>query len=319
MGLTAESAQPGEGYRHEAFLWSGEDEFLSGTVPFVEEAVDQGQPILVALIRPRLEWVRRELGGTPEGVVFVDMAELGRNPARIIPAWRAFVDDNGGGSRPLRGIGEPVWAGRPDVELVECQRHEALLNVAFARSGAWRLLCPYDLEALPGGVIEAAERSHPWLSRVDGTRNASRRCLDLDDMAKPFDAPLPAPPRSATAFHFGLDTIARVREHVTEVARQAGLTAERTEDLVLAVHEIATNSVLHGGGRGTVRTWRDVHALVCEVADRGRIDLPLVGRERPSPERNGGRGVWMANQLCDLVQIRTFDDGNVVRLHFRLD
>ena len=64
--------------------------------------------------------------------------------------------------------------------------------------------------------------------------------------------------------------------------------------------------------------WHDDHSLVCEVTDNGRIEQPLVGRQLPSDDSLGGRGLWMANQLCDLVQIRTFVSGNVVRLHMRV-
>ena len=44
----------------------------------------------------------------------------------------------------------------------------------------------------------------------------------------------------------------------------------------------------------------------------------LVGRQLPADDAIGGRGIWMANQLCDLVQIRRLSTGNVVRLHLRL-
>jgi anti-sigma regulatory factor (Ser/Thr protein kinase) len=102
---------------------------------------------------------------------------------------------------------------------------------------------------------------------------------------------------------------------VAVLGRAAGLDEARTDDFVLAAHEVASNSVRHAGGSGTVRIWHDDHAVVCDVADTGRIHEPLLGRQRPIDDRVGGRGVWMANQLCDLVQIRTFADGNVVRLH----
>jgi anti-sigma regulatory factor (Ser/Thr protein kinase) len=55
--------------------------------------------------------------------------------------------------------------------------------------------------------------------------------------------------------------------------------------------------------------------LLCEVQDEGQIDTPLVGRSRPSPEARNGRGMWLVNQLCDLVQIRSASSGSVVRVH----
>src|SRR5207247_6150928 len=119
------------------------------------------------------------------------------------------------------------------------------------------------------------------------------------------------------AFAVG-DDLSVVRAFVAGRAEDAGLAAGRTMDLVLAVDEVAANSIRYGGGLGTLRIWRDDDGLVCEVRDRGRIEAPLVGRERPSLEREGGWGLWIVNQLCDLVQLRTFADGSVVRLPVRL-
>jgi anti-sigma regulatory factor (Ser/Thr protein kinase) len=90
-------------------------------------------------------------------------------------------------------------------------------------------------------------------------------------------------------------------------------------DLVLAVTELGANSARHGGGRGRLRIWRDDRRLVCEVGDRGRIVDPLAGRRRPETGQLGGYGLWLANQVCELVQIRTFATGGVVRLHVGLD
>jgi anti-sigma regulatory factor (Ser/Thr protein kinase) len=85
-------------------------------------------------------------------------------------------------------------------------------------------------------------------------------------------------------------------------------------DLVLAANEIATNSVRHGGGRGAVRMWRHGESVACEVRDSGQIAHPLAGRERPKGGQTSGFGLWLANQLCDLVQIRSVESGSVIRL-----
>ena len=83
---------------------------------------------------------------------------------------------------------------------------------------------------------------------------------------------------------------------------------------MLAVHELATNSVRHGGGHGTCRLWRDGTALVCEVSDHGWITDPMAGRRRPAADQPGGRGLWLVNQLCDAVELRSSPAGTVVRV-----
>ena len=135
-------------FRHEALFYSGDDGFLAGTVPFLREAIDAEQPALVVVSAARIAMFRAALAGTGDFVFFADMTTVGRNPARIIPAWREFLDLHATDGRPVRGIGEPIWPARTPAELEECQRHEALLNVAFAESSPWWLMCPYDVDAL---------------------------------------------------------------------------------------------------------------------------------------------------------------------------
>ena len=300
-------------FSHEALLYDGLDGFLAGTVPFLREGLDAGEPMLVAVGAPKIAALHAALGAEADRIAFEDMAVLGHNPARIIPAWDDFASVNLTPSTPMRGIGEPIWAERSATELVECQLHEALLNVAFADARGFRLLCPYDTSALDGSVIHEACSSHPL---VDGERSLAYRDAEL--LLAPFESPLPPPPATARLLGFELDSLVDVRRLVEHSARRAGLDEDREQDLVLAVGELATNSVRHGGGRGIVRIWRTDIALVCEVRDRGHIADPLVGRRKPRHAQMGGRGLWIANRVCDLVQVRSNAQGTAVRVHMAL-
>jgi anti-sigma regulatory factor (Ser/Thr protein kinase) len=300
-------------FRHEAMLYDGLETFVAGAAPFIRAAVAAEEPIMVAVGAEKIDLLRSHLGEDADEVVFADMAEVGANPARIIPAWRDFVDANSGSGRPMRGIGEPIWADRSADELVECQCHEALLNMAFADAPAFHLLCPYDTAQLDAEVIAEAERSHPY---VGGAPSGAYRGHEA---VPHFAHPLPDPPADALEQPITPEGLSDLRALTERAAHGAGLTDERVHDLVLAVHEVATNSVRHGGGTWTLRVWRDDGAVICEVRDRGRIaQQPLVGRVRPSLEHSGGWGLWLANQLCDLVQLRELPEGSVVRLHQRL-
>jgi anti-sigma regulatory factor (Ser/Thr protein kinase) len=307
------AAPPATGFRHEALLYASQPEFLAAIVPFIREGLDQGEPVLAVLGRPKIDAVRDVMGSDSDQVMFADMSELGQNPARIIPAWRDFVESGPDRGSARRGIGEPIWHGRSDVELIECQRHESLLNVAFDTVSDWWLLCPYNTTELDEAIINEARRSHPHLL-VDGHHEASTALVD--DMSTAYlDAPLPPPPTVSGAFPFGQDDIRTVRDHVASHVVLSGMDAERGFDLLVAVTEVATNSLLHGGGHGELRVWHDDRAIICEVSDQGELAEPLAGREAPAADREGQRGLWIANQLCDLVQIRVFETGTVVRLH----
>ncbi len=217
---------------------------------------------------------------------------------------------------PLRGIGEPIWAGRSPDELVECQRHESLINLAFAGVTDFRLICPYDVEALPEDVIAEARRSHPALLQ-GGALAASADYAPPTARLEP-GGDLPAPPAGVEPIPFGREDVSGLRRALAVRAAEAGMSDERVGDLLLAVSEVATNSVLYGGGGGTLAAWAEPGRFVCEVRDAGRLEDPLVGRARPSRGQRSGRGMWLVNEVCDLVQVRALAAGTVVRLHLRV-
>ena len=297
---------------HEAFFYDGHDQFMDGMMSFVTSALAAREPVLVVLSEPKLAAIRGQLDGDSANVLFADMGEVGTNPARIIPAWQGFIDAFGGRGQRLWGIGEPVWPGRSESELAECQRHELLLNLAFP-DVPFSLLCPYDL-ALGSAVLEWSRRSHPFV-RSDGRIVPSPEYLAEGHEPSPFDDALPSAPPGAEAIVFAVGDLALVRATVADYAAIAGLSSGRSADLMLAVSEICANSVRHGGGGGTLRLWADGSVVICEVADSGHIADPLAGRRRPDPEAINGRGMWLANQVCDLMQVRNVSDGTVVRLH----
>jgi anti-sigma regulatory factor (Ser/Thr protein kinase) len=305
-------------FRHEALLYSGVDDFLTRTVPFVLDGVGNGEPTLVVVDRPKIDLLRAALGDAAGGVEFADMAEVGRNPACIIPAWHEFVARHHDHPAPLRGIAEPISARRGPDELVECQLHESLLNRAFADGPPWWLLCPYDTSSLGSEVLEEAGRSHPFTSGGHiGRHQPGDEGSAADDSLSTRS--LPPAPSTATPFRFHIRSLPTVRRLAAFHADRLQVSAARRDDLVLAVDEVATNSIRHGGGRGALRVWNSADRLVCEISDRGSIDDPLVGRIPPGRLQPDGRGLWMANQLCDLVQIRSSDAGTTVRLHLLLD
>lgn len=304
-------------FRHEALLYRGQSDFLRGTLPFITAAIGAGEPTLVILRPDKIDLLRSELNGDVGGVRFADMDVVGANPARIIPAWREFVSEHARPGVFVRGIGEPISEGRTATELVECQRHESLLNVAFQDDPPLRLLCPYDRGTLDQAVIDEARRSHPFVSE-DGAPLRSPTYPGVEALAAPFDQPLPPPLGITSTLDFQDGSLAPVRSFVQKHALAAGLGVEATRDFVLAVHEVVANSIRHAGGQGTMTLWPEDGSLICEVRDVGRIEEPLVGRERPEIDQDGGRGLWLANQLCDLVQIRSSPAGNTVRVHIAI-
>lgn len=312
------SLPPSPSFRHEMLFYAGGDHgFLEGTLDLVKRALAHEAGVLVAVGGARATALKEALGDEAERVRFANMRQLGRNPARIIPIWQEFVREHEHGSNNALGIGEPVWPGRSPAELSECERHEALLNFAFDDGPGWHLLCPYDVDGLNDQVLEAAQHTHPLLAR-EGAREGNDDYACGREPPRPFAGALSAPSAPVTELAFASENLAELRQLVSVWATQQSLAGERAEELVLAVDELATNSIRHGGGAGTLRCWREADTLLCEMHDTGQIEAPMVGRIRPSPEAHSGRGMWLVNQLCDLVQIRSAAAGSVVRVHMCL-
>ncbi|HTX30685.1 MAG TPA: anti-sigma factor RsbA family regulatory protein [Solirubrobacteraceae bacterium] len=295
---------------HQALFYRGDREYLDGVMRFITPALQAGEPVMAAIPPDRGELLRRELGGYGAEVEILDMFELGRNPARIMPAVERMLAKHEG--RTLHCVGEPIWPGRTAEEIQEAAKHEALINLAWP-GAAIRLLCLYDTERLGPEVLADAERTHPVV--IEG--GTPRQTPSYSGSAVPVrsDQPLPPVPDEACELAFTIDELHDAREVVDKEASAAGLDRARVEDLKLAVSELATNAIRHGPGRGMLHVWRRPDRLVCQVDDGGTIKDPLAGRRLPIPRAAGGLGLWAVNQLCDLVEIRSSQCGTTIRIH----
>ncbi|MEV6596583.1 sensor histidine kinase [Actinoplanes sp. NPDC051346] len=302
-----------EQFVHPALLYRDDEEYLAGTVPYILDGLAAGEPVAVAVPGPNLTLIRDALGADAERVLLRDMTVVGRNPGRIIPTvLLAFA--NAHPDQRVRLIGEPIWAGRSATEYPACAQHEALINAAFTDRAA-TILCPYNTELLDPAWIEDAYRTHPVMLDA-ASRFDSAFYDDPVTVAASFNQPLPDPPADAATIAIDFFTLRAVRRFVVEYADRAGLAPERVADLALAVNELASNTVKYGGGTGELAVWAQDGHLVCQLTDSGHLSDPLAGRiPVPANALNGGRGLLLVHQLCDLVRIHTTPAGTTIRAH----
>jgi anti-sigma regulatory factor (Ser/Thr protein kinase) len=302
-----------EAFVHPALLYRDDEEYLAGTVPYIRDGLAAGEPVAVAVPGPNLQLIRDALGAAAQQVLLRDMTVAGRNPGRIIPTvLLAFANAHPG--RRVRLIGEPIWAGRSATEYPACAQHEALINAAFTGRPA-TILCPYNTELLDPVWIADAHKTHPVMwdatSRFD-----SAHYNDPTVVAAGFNQPLPDPPADAARITVDFYTLSGARRFVAEHATRAGLPPERVADLAVAVSELATNAIEHGGGTGELALWIETDQLVCQLTDSGHLSEPLAGRiPVPADAPTGGRGLLLVNQLCDLVRVHTTPTGTTTRIH----
>jgi anti-sigma regulatory factor (Ser/Thr protein kinase) len=157
-----------------------------------------------------------------------------------------------------------------------------------------------------------------WEAETAPRRPAGKEALTGPPARRPAGgSPLPAPPAGAMSYRYTTD-LAAVRAVVYRYAMQAGLPESRAIDLVLAVSEVAANTVRHARSPGSLKIWYDTQEIVCQIQDEGTIADPLAGHRRPSLEAGGGHGLWIVNQVCDEVELRSDESGTTIRLHMDL-
>lgn len=130
------------------------------------------------------------------------------------------------------------------------------------------------------------------------------------------DCVLVTPPDDVQVLRYRAD-LAAVRGFTAAAARQAGLLPRRVTDFVMAVSELAANTLAHTQGPGTLLVWLTERELIGQVRDTGHITRPDPGQGRPDAAGNGGYGLWLVRQLCDRVQIRTGPGGTLIEIRMR--
>jgi anti-sigma regulatory factor (Ser/Thr protein kinase) len=306
-----DGTQAATGFEHQALLSRDNATCQGSVLSFVREGISQDGAVSIGVSARLSVPLRGALAGQRR-VTFFDMTELGRNPRRIISAMLDFAAAHQG--RPLRYVSEPCWPGRPAAEYPEAVRHEALVGVALSRHPA-SVLCLYNAAELDAAAVSCAGQTHPVV--ISGGRSQPSPVYAGPGVVPgECDRPLAPVPYPATALSYH-DDLRPVRAQVTRCAQQAGLPRGRTADLTLAVSEVAANTLRHTSGGGTLRVWRTASGISCQIADSGTITDPLVGRRRPAPDASG-QGLWIVNQICDLVELRTGPAGTIVRMQMNL-
>jgi anti-sigma regulatory factor (Ser/Thr protein kinase) len=149
--------------------------------------------------------------------------------------------------------------------------------------------------------------------------SAEQEALTRQPVPRPDgDGAVPAPDHDDPMSYTYTTDLGAIRAVVHRYAIEAGLTEARAVDLVLAVSEVAANTVKHAKSPGSLTIWYDTSEIVCQIHDEGVIADPLAGRRQPSLDAQGGHGLWIVNQVCDQVELQSDETGTTIRLHMNL-
>ena len=317
--MTSTTGADDVGFVHPALFYRSPKEYLDGLIPFITDGLAAADPVLVAVPGSNLAALSNALGDAAEQVTMADMAEVGRNPGRILGGvLSAFADDHR--DRSVRMIGEPIWPTRSDAEYSACVVHEALINAAFDGDCDARkvtVLCPYDATHLDERALADARSTHPILWSVGSTETVSADYAP-DEVVDRYNEPLPSSPVAVNYTVRASSDLNGARRFVTRYGQFLGLSSDSIADLRLIASELATNS-LQRTDMCRLALWPHNGHLICESRDTGQPDDPLTGRRPMSDDTRNGHGLFVLNAVADLVRTHTTNNGTTMHAYLRLD
>ena len=302
------------GLRHQALLYEGRDEFLDVALPFVRDGVASGDPVIAVVQTPNLEALREALGRDADSVELRDSSDWYVSPGRSFSGFLGFAAANPSAAC-VRMIGEPVWPLEWSAAVAEFAHYESVFNV-IAQDSPIVALCPYDVAALPDEVLEHARATHPEVV-VRASAHVSEAFVDPDAYCAHLAGRLSEPVARARGFRVTAD-LHDLCLAVRDEASVAGVRAGSLDELVLAVHQLAANALVHGNGHSSLRTWCDERSFVCEIeSEGGELSETTAGYAPYDPDGERGRGLWLVRQVCDLVEVRSRGGRTTIRVHAR--
>jgi anti-sigma regulatory factor (Ser/Thr protein kinase) len=307
-------------YRHDALLYDSPADLVKGVVPFLLDGLAAGHAAVVATGAETAAVLRDAVNGDPR-VHVIDRSDVyrARTPTAITTFRQLAEQRASEGFERVRVVGE-VNFGETERDWLEWQRYESVINEALADWPLWGL-CVFDTQRLPEPLLDSALRTHSMVASAAG-RAPNPLFTDPADYLRSL--PVPAEPLEGTAPRLSAPDVSDfigLRHAVAAELSTVAAPHDAIEDFLLAVDEMTSNALRHGGPPVSLRLWTADDRIVCTIADHGPgFDDPFAGYGPAHGDdlSRGGMGLWLARQLCDHVDITAEDDGAQVRLTLRL-
>ncbi|MGW3960961.1 anti-sigma factor RsbA family regulatory protein [Amycolatopsis sp. NPDC005003] len=299
------------GFRHQGCLYGSDAEFLAMAVPFAENGLRRGEPVLVTTTAGNLRLLHTVMGADADRIAFAESDYFGRRPSQLADAlhryWRRHRSTAPTGT--VRILAEPTRAVGSGDEAAWLLA-EAEFNVALTGTRIW-MICPYDTRTTGPAVVEVARRTHPEYV-VDGEIRSSAQFRAPEEAGGPAAATLPH--TAEDCFRFEGDLVA-VRRHVLERASVL-LRSEDTATLFgIAVGEAVAYLLEHGIDRAAVWVRPAAGRVVCTLHSERPVDGPAF--YGPRAATRPGTSLWMTDQICEWLDVSSDTAGCTIELAMR--
>ena len=300
------------GFTHSALIVDSEDALTTRLLPALHRSMAEGRPVLMVVGPDTGELLRAELGSPAAELEWGDPDACCERLGVAFETFRRHLAEQYALGRRVHVVAEPVLTSdRASAYLP----YEAVCNDAFAAYHC-SVTCLWDSRRHPSQLIDDVRRVHGYELGDEGfTPNPG--FVPASTYLAALGRTQPPPPPSATLLDLlvrDAHDLPRLRERTRVLARSLGFPED---DITLAANEVATNGLVHGAPPVRVRCWRDGGVLVVQVEDAGGVELPpAAGYLPPDVDQFGGRGMWIARQLADIVTTYTSPGNTAVRMSF---
>jgi anti-sigma regulatory factor (Ser/Thr protein kinase) len=302
------------GHFHEAGFYGTDAEFRALIVPFVEEGIAAGEPVIIGY-DDRKSGLLRSWLTDPSAVEFIGDKNLYVTPARAIATYRRLFEFHVAmGAGQIRIAGDVPHAGNGG-RFEGWDRYESAVNTVWQDFPVWGR-CLYDAATTPAAVLDVVERAHPRIVSPSGQRRASDRYQD----ALVFEGlpHAPDPLEDSTPLIELIDRSAADARHALAQIGPGRVASATLEDLLIGVTEAVSNARRHGQPPTTVRIWATTGRIVVTVHDAGHGPADRLAGLVPAPGSTSGRGLGLGlgvmHQLDLEITLRQAEDGFTIRL-----
>jgi anti-sigma regulatory factor (Ser/Thr protein kinase) len=300
------------GHSHEAGFYGSDSDFRALIVPFAEEAIAAGEPVIFGYDDHKAGLLRSWLSSLAT-VTFISDRSLYATPAQAIAAYRRLFERHvaaGAGHIWIAGdVPHPGNGGR----FAGWDRYESAVNTVWDDFPV-HSLCLYDTVTAPGYVLDVVERTHPRLGFPTGEHRISGRYQDVSA----FEG-LPAEPDPLESTPPGVELTGASAAAARRALAQAVdgfVDSAALTDLLLGVSEAVNNALAHGQPPVTLRIWAAPGRAVVRIHDRGTGPADRLAGLVPAGSAGSGRGLglWVMHQLDLETALIHASDGFTVRL-----